>query len=758
MHGLGFSLKAGIVVIDLDNALDENQKPLEWVMPILEIMPQTFIEVSQSGKGLHLFLKASIGERRNRWNLPSGHHIEIYETDRFIAFTANRYEASPLILADGEEALECLYRDFLPKSSVKNPTLFDTQEKEPCFMGLRNDSLLEKMFNSENGSEIQALWHGNTAKYGNDDSRADMALLSHLSWWTNGNASQMENLFNQSALGQRPKWQERKDYRDRTISNVLASFSGGYRGGESSFQEQGLRSFQSQATPFLHGKDETVQVCQWDKPRPIQSVLLPVDDFDTDLLPLRAKAWLIDESNRMQVSIDFMAVTLMVTLGSLIGRQVGIRPKAQDNWLVVPNLWGMVIGKPSTMKTPSIQSVLKAVTQLEQDAFSKHTHVMKEYENLKRVMEIKQKALEQTLKKSFTVKNKVINIEQQAKEWEEETTLPPPPVCKRYMSNDPTVEKVGELLSQNSNGLLLFRDELAGFLKKLDKEGYESDRAFYLESWNGTGSYTFDRITRGTVYIEGHCLSVFGGIQPSVISKWLSDALTQTGKDDGLIQRFQLMVYPDTLQAIIHVDTPPNLVAKQNYYSLIQELAIIIPQSLGCYTVAGDSIPFLRFTEEAQPLFDDWHLSWRKAHLNGNENPTLEAHFTKYASLVPSLALICHLANGDTGNVSKRALIQALAWSDYLASHAHRIYAMGGSHHLTLAHVLLKKLKAEKLNNPFTLRELKRKHWHGFDTPKVIEEALDTLEEHGYILREERRTEGRPTVHYHMNPLWQGEA
>lgn len=65
---------------------------------------------------------------------------------------------------------------------------------------------------------------------------------------------------------------------------------------------------------------------------------------------------------------------------------------------------GMFLGGHSTMKTPSIQSVLKAVTQLEQDAFSKHTHVMKEYENLKRVMEIKQKALEQTLKKASQIK------------------------------------------------------------------------------------------------------------------------------------------------------------------------------------------------------------------------------------------------------------------------------------------------------------------------------------------------------------------
>ena len=59
---------------------------------------------------------------------------------------------------------------------------------------------------------------------------------------------------------------------------------------------------------------------------------------------------------------------------------------------------------------------------------------------------------EQTLKSNFKQK-KVPDLEQQAKEWEEETTLPPPPVCKRYMRNDPTIEKIGELLSQNPNGL-----------------------------------------------------------------------------------------------------------------------------------------------------------------------------------------------------------------------------------------------------------------------------------------------------------------
>src|SRR4029453_7681695 len=79
------------------------------------------------------------------------------------------------------------------------------------------------------------------------------------------------------------------------------------------------------------------------------------------------------------------------------------------------------------------------------------------------------------------------------------------PVQTRYIVNDPTVEKLGELLNENPNGLLLFRDELTGWLRMLDRDGHESDRSFYLEAWNGTNSYTYDRIGRGTLPIKAAC-------------------------------------------------------------------------------------------------------------------------------------------------------------------------------------------------------------------------------------------------------------
>ena len=68
------------------------------------------------------------------------------------------------------------------------------------------------------------------------------------------------------------------------------------------------------------------------------------------------------------------------------------------------------------------------------------------------------------------------------------------PQRRRYLTNDATVEKIGELLAVNPRGILVFRDELTGWLSSLDKEGREGTRAFFLEAWSGTGSFVYDRI------------------------------------------------------------------------------------------------------------------------------------------------------------------------------------------------------------------------------------------------------------------------
>ncbi len=134
------------------------------------------------------------------------------------------------------------------------------------------------------------------------------------------------------------------------------------------------------------------------------------------------------------------------------------------------------------------------------------------------------------------------------------------PPCPRIVINDATVEKLGELLNENPRGMLLIRDELPGFLARMESEEYQSDRAFYLEAFNGDGRFIYDRIGRGTVHIENCTVSIIGGVQPSRIAPIVRGAMSGAS-NDGLIQRLQMAVWPDDVGSWRWVDRKPNTLA-----------------------------------------------------------------------------------------------------------------------------------------------------------------------------------------------------
>jgi hypothetical protein len=139
---------------------------------------------------------------------------------------------------------------------------------------------------------------------------------------------------------------------------------------------------------------------------------------------------------------------------------------------------------------------------------------------------------------------------------------PAPPRLRRLIVNDATFEALHQTMSQNPWGVLLLRDEIVGWLAGLDKAGHETERAFCLEAWNGKNPYTVDRIGRGTIHVPACCMSLFGGIQPGRLRSYLADALQDGPSNDGLIQRFQLLVWPD-LDTWEYVDRSPNIEAQE---------------------------------------------------------------------------------------------------------------------------------------------------------------------------------------------------
>ncbi|MEU1200103.1 DNA primase [Streptomyces sp. NPDC005813] len=100
--GLGFVLSDvdDVVCIDLDHCLNPLTGRLApWAAAILRDAGTTYVEVSPSGDGLHIWGRADVRHGR-RIRRPDGTAVEIYGTGRYIAMTGRRHGSSPSILAD----------------------------------------------------------------------------------------------------------------------------------------------------------------------------------------------------------------------------------------------------------------------------------------------------------------------------------------------------------------------------------------------------------------------------------------------------------------------------------------------------------------------------------------------------------------------------------------------------------------------------------------------------------------------------------
>ena len=487
---------------------------------------------------------------------------------------------------------------------------------------------------------------------------------------------------------------------------------------------------------------------EWSVPQPIPDILPPVESFRLDLLPSAFQPWIRDIADRMQCPIDYPAVGAMVALSAVVGRQIAIRPKVSDDWQVIANLWGGVVGRPGLLKTPALAEALRPLDRLEAQAHDSHKEMMQTFEGEKLVREAKLKHLKGEMQKALRDGGDPHQLAQAALLADEV-----PPTRRRYRTNDPSMEKLGELLNENPRGLLLFRDELTGFLRTLDREGHESDRSFYLEAWNGTGSFVFDRIGRGTIDIQAACISILGGIQPGPLSAYMSRAAHGGQDDDGLMQRFQLIVWPDLPAQWQDVDRAPDMAARLRAFDVFDRMDTINPESIGAQVPKEEGdLPFLRFAPEAQAVFIEWRAELEHRLRGENLAPMMEAHLAKFRSLIPALALLIHLADEEYGPVGADSLVRACAWGDYLESHAIRLYAPALSPDITVASALATRIRKGDLSGEFNARDIYRKHWTGLDDKEAVQAGLDFLEDMGWVQKVETPTAGRPRVSYNINP------
>ncbi|WP_404298098.1 YfjI family protein [Halomonas sp.] len=471
-------------------------------------------------------------------------------------------------------------------------------------------------------------------------------------------------------------------------------------------------------------------------PRALPAGLPPVEAFSPEMLPEVIRNYVMDVAQRQQSAPEYCAVVALVGLAGVVGRKVLMRPKRYDDWTVTPNLWGALIGGPSSMKSPSLKAMSFPLDVIEKELRQEHEATLAQHAEDAEIVEMERQAAKKRAKQKAEKGDRDGARSELAKvaNLEEPSESPP-----RLTVNDTSVEKLGELLNENSNGLIHKRDELSGWMSKMQQDEHASDRAFYLECFNGDGRYVYDRIGRGTIAIENCTLSIIGGIQPAKIAPIVR------GVDDGLIQRFQLAVWPDQPKQWQWVDRAPSAQAKDQYRQAFYAL-----HGMAFETEDGEP-PTWRFSDQAQAEFITWMEELHAEARSGDLPPALESHLLKMPKTVCALALLFALVDGEQGEVGHASTCRALAWAEFLRSHTERLYSAVTGSQVAGAHLIHQ--RRAKLPQPFTVRDVRRKQWAGLANIEEVREAIEVLEDYHHVRRFEVPAEtGRSKTIFYWHP------
>jgi putative DNA primase/helicase len=474
------------------------------------------------------------------------------------------------------------------------------------------------------------------------------------------------------------------------------------------------------------------------QPQPLPSLTRPtVESFRPALLPEMLCRFVYDVAQRMSSPPDFVAIGMLIALGAALGNKLTMRPKAFDPFSLPANLWGGIIGDPSQKKTPSLSAAMAPLAELDSELKTSNSQILKDHS-----IELERHKLKIEIKKKEARKDGAYSFEPPI-----EPEQPPQP---RLVVNNATSEKLGEIATDSPGGVLLFRDELAGWMAELERSGREGERAFFLEGWNGLGSYTFDRIGRGTLTVETLCLSILGGIQPGPFSSLLK-AEGNSKKADGLLQRFSLLTWPDSVP-FEYVDRSPDRAALDGYRDMVKRFHGLNGEGLD--VGQSDDLgprPFLRFDAKAQAAYISWLGNFMERIRLEDMPEAKAAHLAKYQKTLPVLALLFELAESrQPTSVGLESWQRAEAWGTYLESHLGRVYP-NTAPALLAAHTIAGQWDC--LPESFTAKDIYGKGWQGLTQPETVNAALSILSEYDWLTSTTSTTDkgGRPSTSYRKN-------
>jgi len=438
--------------------------------------------------------------------------------------------------------------------------------------------------------------------------------------------------------------------------------------------------------------------------------LVPAVPFPVDALPQPVAGFVDGASRAIGCDPSYVALPLLVGLASAIGNTRRIHLK--DNWNEPAILWGAIVGDSGTLKSPALETVLRPIYQRQQAAMKQYAEAMKAYEVQR------------------------MQYEKDLAEWKRPKAeggppvKPEEPVADRCWCDDTTIEALAVLLLQNPRGLLLKRDELAGWLGSFDRysQGKGADAAKWLEMFGGR-PVMVDRKSGQSkmIYVQRAAVSVVGGIQPETLRR----ALGVEHRENGLAARLLLACPPRQAKRWTEDDVSQEIESQMRaLFDRLYSLQLVTYDK-------GDAGPLdLPLTAQAKTAW----VNFYNDHAKEQEELTgdLAAAWSKLEGYAARLGLIVHLVRWaaedptlDNPNmIDERSIEAGVRLSQWFGHEANRVYAILGENDEQHDQRRLIELIQRK-GGSVTVRDLMRSK-RMFQTAEATERALDALVEAGY--------------------------
>ena len=526
--GFVFTSEDDLCGVDLDGCLDPETGEIEgWAREIIEELG-SYTEVSPSGTGVHVLVRGTLPAGRNRKG-----RFEAYDRGRYFTVTGRHLAGTPRSIEARQEQLESVTRRVFANCAATrtNGHGEPTAVLEAVGSGLSDEEVVRKASSASNGERFARLWAGDTSDYGSR-SEADLALCSMLAFWTGGDDARMDSLFRRSGL-YREKW-DRDDYRERTMAEALSGKTEFYRSGA---------TLKLEVRKGSNNTDNTVV-----------EGLPEAPPFPVDALPAPCRRFIREAAESIGCQADLVAVPVLSLLSAGVGNSR--RAEIKRGWRESATLFTAVVQDPGGKKTPAAKAALSPLWGKQVDLKREHREKRKAYEEEFRRWEADRKAA--------------------AKDGEVAPPRPEEPVMGRVVADDTTIEALAVILESNPRGVLVARDELAGWVRAMDqyKGGKGADRQNWLSLWSNAPISVDRKGSPEPVILESPWVGVTGSIQPEILPD------LSGGREDGLLDRF-LFAYPEPYYAPLSA-REVSAAAEDGLRALYERLANLrMPESNG---------------------------------------------------------------------------------------------------------------------------------------------------------------------------------